>query len=184
MKATQVLSEEHRVIERVLSALETGAWLLSQDEKFSADFFIQATDFIKGFADGCHHRKEEGVLFKSMIKHGMPTEGSPVAAMLHEHEKGREYTRALRVAAEQMKHGSQTARAEVVNNAKYYAALLRQHIGKEDYILFPMAERIIPQEQYDAVWEQFEQVEHTESGEGVHEKYLALAEALEAQVDI
>ena len=182
MKATEVLSEEHRVIERVLSALETGARLLAQEEKFSPDFFIQATDFIKGFADGCHHKKEEGVLFKSLVEHGMPLEGGPVAVMLNEHEMGREYTRALRLAAERLKSGDQTARLEVIDNARYYAALLRQHIGKEDQILFPMADQIIPLEQHEAIWEGFEHVEHDETGAGVHEKYLALAEALEKEV--
>jgi hemerythrin-like domain-containing protein len=184
MKATQTLSEEHRVIERVLTALETGAWLLHQDSTFKADFFIQATDFIKGFADGCHHKKEEGVLFKAMIENGMPQEGSPVACMLHEHELARTYTRGLRTAAERLQKGDQAARPEVVQNARRYAALLRQHIGKEDQVLFPMADQIIPINQHDAVWEGFEHVEHEETGEGVHEKYLALADRLEASIKL
>jgi hemerythrin-like domain-containing protein len=60
MKATEILSSEHRMIEQVLSALETGAWLLSQEESFRFNFFREAIDFIKGFTDGCHHKKEEG----------------------------------------------------------------------------------------------------------------------------
>ena len=182
MKATEVLSEEHRVIERVIGALETGTWLLSQDGTIRPEFFIEATNFIKGFADGCHHMKEEGVLFKAMVANGMPLEGSPVAAMLQEHEMGREYTRGLREAAERLKAGDQTARPDVIYNAKHYAALLRQHIGKEDQILFPMADQLIPAEQHAAVWDGFEHVEHEETGEGVHEKYLALAESLEKEV--
>jgi hemerythrin-like domain-containing protein len=31
---------------------------------------VDAADFIKGFADGCHHRKEEGVLFQTMTDYG------------------------------------------------------------------------------------------------------------------
>ncbi len=182
MKATEVLSAEHRVIERVIAALETGAWLLSQEGNIQPDFFIEASNFIKGFADGCHHMKEEGVLFKAMVANGMPLEGSPVAAMLHEHEMGREYTRGMRQAAERLKAGDQTARPEVIDNARHYAALLRQHISKEDQILFPMADSIIPVEQHAAVWDGFEHVEHEETGEGVHEKYLALAEELEKAV--
>jgi hemerythrin-like domain-containing protein len=182
VKATDVLSEEHRVIERVIASLETGAWLLSQNEPIRPEFFIQATDFIKGFADGCHHMKEEGVLFKSMLDNGMPAENSPVAVMLHEHEMGRKYTRDLREAAIRLQNGDTAASADVVNNARLYAALLRGHIGKEDSILFPMANQIIPADQHDAVWEGFEHVEHEETGEGVHEKYLALAEALENEI--
>ena len=70
------------------------------------------------------------------------------------------------------------AQAEVVANARHYAALLRQHIQKEDGILFPLAEQVIPAAQHAGVVEAFEHVEHEETGEGVHEPYLALAEAL------
>jgi hemerythrin-like domain-containing protein len=182
MKATEVLTSEHRVIERVIASLETGAWLLSQGSAIRPEFFLQAADFIKGFADGCHHKKEEGVLFKSMMANGMPPEGSPVAVMLHEHEMGRQYTRDMRLAAERMQAGDESARQDVIFNARHYAALLRQHIGKEDQILFPMADRLIPADQHAAIWEGFEHVEHEETGEGVHEKYLALAEALEKEV--
>ena len=45
-----------------------------------------------------------------------------------------------------------------------------------------MADRVIPVDKYDSVWEGFELVEHEETGEGVHEKYLALAEALELAI--
>jgi hemerythrin-like domain-containing protein len=60
-------------------------------------------------------------------------------------------------------------------------ALLRQHIYKEDNILFPMADRVIPLEKQEKVAEDFERIEHEETGEGVHEKYLALAEVLEKE---
>ena len=74
-----------------------------------------------------------------------------------------------------------SARADVVNNARGYATLLRQHIQKENGILFPMADQVIPVTQRAEVAADFERVEHEDTGEGVHEKYLALAEALERE---
>jgi hemerythrin-like domain-containing protein len=68
-----------------------------------------------------------------------------------------------------------------VQNARGYAALLRQHIEKENFVLFPMADQVIPLSEHDHVLEGFEHVEHEETGEGVHEKYLALAEKLEKE---
>lgn len=62
-----------------------------------------------------------------------------------------------------------------------YVALLRQHIQKEDGILFPMADQVIPVNQHADVVTGFERVEHAETGEGIHEKYLALAKALERE---
>jgi hemerythrin-like domain-containing protein len=182
MKATNVLSEEHRVIERVLNTLEAGAGKLESGQAVRPEFFLFATDFIKGFADGCHHMKEEGVLFKRMESNGIPVQGGPLGVMLAEHEQGRQYTRALRAAALELQAGDAEASKKIVQNARGYVTLLRQHIYKEDNILFPIADRVIPAAQYDEVWEGFEHVEHEETGEGVHEKYLALAEALEKEI--
>jgi len=181
MKATEILMEEHRVIERVLDALQRAAQSVEQGKDIRPAFFINAALFIKNFADGCHHKKEEGVLFVAMTQSGMPVQGSPIGVMLAEHEQGRAFTREMRDAAEKWEKGDQSARSAVVQNALGYVALLRQHIYKEDNILFPMADRIIPTEQQDQVSADFERVEHEEIGEGVHEKYLALAEVLEKE---
>lgn len=179
MKATDILSEEHRVIERVIASLETGANRLSSGKEVSPDFFLLAADFIKGFADGCHHKKEEGVLFVAMQENGMPRNTGPLAVMLNEHEEGRRYTGGMRQAAERLKAGDQDAIPKIVENALGYAALLHQHIQKEDQVLFPMANQVIPVEQHEQIFEGFEHVEHEETGEGVHEKYLEIANELE-----
>jgi hemerythrin-like domain-containing protein len=182
MKATQILMDEHRVIERVIASLEKGADRLEKGQAIDPAFFVDAAQFVKGFADGCHHRKEEHVLFEAMFEAGLPREGGPVNVMLAEHEQGRAYIRAMRTAAEQLQAGDETARARVIEAARGYAALLRQHIAKEDGILFPLANQVIPLPQQDEVAEGFEHVEHEETGEGVHEKYLALAGKLAAAV--
>ncbi|OQA41761.1 MAG: iron-sulfur cluster repair di-iron protein [Chloroflexi bacterium ADurb.Bin325] len=181
MKATEVLMEEHRVIERVLASLEKAAGDLNEGREVRPGFFIETTDFIKGFADGCHHVKEENVLFEAIVQAGLPREAGPVGVMLSEHEQGRAYTRGMREAAQRLADGDFLARGDVVRNALGYVGLLRQHIQKEDGILFPMADQVIPAAQQDAVWDGFERVEHEETGEGVHEKYLALAEKLERE---
>lgn len=182
MKATEVLTGEHRVIERVLDALELGASRLESGQPVRPEFFLNATEFIRGFADGCHHQKEEGVLFKYMEGQGVPVQGGPLGVMLSEHELGRQYTRALTSAAQDMKAGDLSAKDRAIQSARNYITLLRRHIYKEDNVLFPMAGEVIPVEQHASVWEEFEHVEHIETGEGVHEKYLALAKALEDEV--
>lgn len=181
MKATDILSSEHRVIERLIASLEIESSKLEHGQAVRPGFFVEATDFIKGFADGCHHRKEEGVLFTTMNKYGMPTQGGPIGMMLYEHEQGRGFTRGLREAALKLEGGDRTAIPAVLQNARGYAALLKQHIMKEDNILFPMAGQVIPEAQHAQVLTDFEHVEHDETGEGVHEKYLALVDKLEKE---
>lgn len=179
MKATEILMEEHDVIIRVLAALELEV-NKARDGKSQPAFFIDAADFIKGFADGCHHAKEEGVLFKYMEAAGIPSQGGPIAVMLSDHEQGRLFTRQMRAAAELWQSGDASAVAQVVENASGYIQLLRGHILKENNILFPMADRAIESARHAEIDAAFDHVEHEETGAGVHEKYLALAEKLES----
>jgi hemerythrin-like domain-containing protein len=181
MKATEILMAEHTVINRVLDTLELAADAAEKGIPVRPGFFIDSADFIRGFADGCHHRKEEGVLFKMMVANGISEQGGPVGMMLSEHEQGRVYTRGMRTAAQAWEAGDDGAREQVVENALGYVGLLRQHIQKENNVLFPMADRVIPQADHDAVFDGFEQVEHEETGEGVHEKYLGMALRLEQE---
>jgi len=179
MEATEILMEEHGVIERVLVALETAANKLASKQAVPVDFFLEATDFIKGFADGCHHKKEEGVLFVALIDNGLSQESGPVAVMLAEHEQGRSFTRAMREGVERWQGGDASAIPQIVRNALAYVALLRQHIHKENNILFPMAEEIIPLGQHAQIAQAFKHIEHEETGAGIHEKYLGIAANLE-----
>lgn len=179
MNATKILMEEHEVILQVLESLELELTKVRAG-KSKPTFFLDAADFIKGFADGCHHAKEEGVLFKYMEEAGIPAQHGPIAVMLSDHEQGRVYTRQMREAAIKWQSGDESAVTEVIENANGYIQLLRGHIFKENNILFPMADRAINPEQYTALDEAFDHVEHEETGAGVHEKYLALAEKLSA----
>jgi hemerythrin-like domain-containing protein len=179
MKATEILKEEHEVIVRILNVLEKAAHTTDVGKAISPKFYITSADFIRGFADGCHHLKEEGVLFPVMINSGVQNEGGPIGVMLAEHEQGRLFTREMRTEAEKWIAGDTDAKKMVTSNALSYVALLRSHIYKENNILFPMADKIIPESQVESLTEAFEHVEHEETGEGVHEKYLAMAEELE-----
>ncbi len=99
--------------------------------------------------------------------------------MLAEHVEGRRLVGGMREATERLQSGDVTARQEVISNAHDYVKLLVAHIDKENKILFPLANKIIPEAQHLHLNEEFERIEQEETGEGVHEKYLGLAEKLE-----
>jgi len=180
VKATNILMEEHRVIERVLAALETAAQRLEQGGSVRPGFFLEAAEFIRGFADGSHHHKEEGVLFAVMAGCGVPVKGGPIGVMLDEHELGRAYTRAMHDAAERLETGDESARTAVVRSARSYCSLLREHITKEDRILFPLAGNAIPADQQPKLEQQFEQAEREHASQDPTD-YLELASRLELE---
>ena len=184
MQAIDILMEEHETILSVLDALEKDASKLHAGDPVPAQFFLDAVDFIRNFADGCHHMKEEGVLFKTMVDRGFPGEHGPIAVMLAEHEQGRDFTHDMAEAAQKLAKGDAGAGDAVVSAALGYVALLRAHIQKENQILFPMAANFIPEPEHEAVAAAFEEVERTETGAGVHEKYEALAKSLRKQMQL
>ncbi len=181
MRAIDALMEEHRVIERVLAALEAAANALERQRPVRPGFFLEAADFIAGFADGCHHRKEEGVLFGAMVASGLPAGEGPITVMLMEHEQGRALTRSLRDAARRLSDGDAAAAPQVVAHARQYVALLRDHIMKEDEVLFPMAGELLTAAQDDQILQGFARIERDDAKGGVHDRLLALAAALERE---
>ena len=172
MKPTEILSEEHRIIEQVLDCLEKMAQNCEAEGRLDKTSAEQALDFFRNFADRCHHGKEETHLFPAMEAKGFPRQGGPTGVMLHEHEQGRAHIRGMADAIEGAAAGEGEAVAHFVAHAQGYVGLLRQHIEKEDHCLFTMANQTLTEDDQQRLSEAFEHVEHEHMGLGTHEKYL------------
>ena len=146
MKAdiTTALVNEHKLILRMIALLERNATRTAAGNYSNWQFYRDGVDFIRNYADRFHHAKEEDVLFEALVKNGMPRENSPIAAMLMEHEQGRAHVKAMEAAATDALAGKTADTTALSSNALAYAELLREHIAKEDGVLYPLAERIIP----------------------------------------
>jgi hemerythrin-like domain-containing protein len=177
---TSVLAEEHRIIERVVTALEEAVAKMERGQTVRTGFFLDAAEFIRGFADGCHHRKEEGILFPAMMGHGFPMTTGPLAVMLAEHEQARGHARAMREAAEALGRGDRAAADHVAASARAYATLLRQHITKEERALFPMAESAITAAKHAPLAAELEQ--SARDTRAAREKYEGVADALRSEM--
>ena len=180
-RATQVLMDEHRGIEKMLTAMEQSLPRLEAGDGSVVPLFEQGVDFLSHFADQCHHHKEEKVLFPLLAKKGIPVEGGPVGVMLHEHEQGRGYIRGMKEAIERYRSGDASALRDLAAAAGGYIALLRTHIFKEDNVLFQMADRILSPEEQGKLIETFDQVETEVMGVGTHERYHKMLASLDAE---
>jgi hemerythrin-like domain-containing protein len=181
MDAIETLMNEHRLIERAIDALTGFADEVrrkSGDEREELGRFVT---FIRDFADGIHHGKEENILFATMIEAGFPSDGGPVAVMLMEHVEGRGYVQAMAELASQPTPWTVEDRQRVADAAYGYGNLLRQHIHKEDAILYPMAEQRLPPNLLDRVAAECESFESYKTSSGEHERLHQLAEGLLAR---
>lgn len=184
ISATENLKEEHRIIERMLKILNVACEKLKKDEEVPPEIFKKAIDFIRTFADRCHHGKEEDTLFPMIEQHGFPRQGGPTGVMLLEHDQGRGYVRALAEAVEKYERGDKTVKQAIIENAMGYAMLLSQHIPKEDEILYPMADKVLGLTEQKELLEKFEKIEKERIGEGKHQEYIHLIMDLERELNI
>ncbi len=184
MDPIEVLKNEHTAIERMLKVLIVASQKAETDEELDVDLFEKAIDFIRTFADKCHHAKEEGVLFPLIEERGVPKEGGPIGMMLQEHDMGRSYVRGMVESLRKYKFGDKSQANAVSRNAEGYVNLLSQHIQKENDILYPMGEHVISDSDRETLTKKFEDREENEIGKGVHEKYHHLLEELETKMNI
>ncbi len=134
---TSVLSEEHRNILKVIDVVLKECGQLEQGKEPDTAFFKKIIHFIKKYADGYHHAKEEDILFKAMLDNMENMHCNPIPVMLHEHETGRQYVKGMEEAL------SMGNKEYLIENARGYCFLLQDHIYKEDNILYPMAEEVL-----------------------------------------
>jgi hemerythrin-like domain-containing protein len=175
---TQRLKDEHQLILRMLALLEKNATLTEEGSFHDYRFYLDGVDFIRNYADRFHHAKEEDILFEALIENGMPRANSPVAAMLMEHDLGRAFVRAMEEAATRALNGEKGQDEAIVSNARGYLELLREHISKEDEILYPLAERVIPAEKRDGIVEGYRRAEQ-KAAAGLEAHYLAIVAGYE-----
>lgn len=181
-QAIEQLLSEHRTIEQLLGVLERVADRLDSKLDVSIDLFPGILEFSRSFTDGCHHGKEEEVLFPAMESHGVARSTGPIGVMLAEHDLGRRYVNALAEAARHYAQDSAGSGAALAQSARGYATLVRQHIYKEDTVLYPMAIAILSETELEAIGDQFEALERDRLGPGEHERLQRLADHLVAQI--
>ncbi len=176
---TQILKDEHALILEALDAIEGKLSALEAGAAPDQTYFEKAVQFLRTFADQCHHGKEENLLFKTMVDRGFPRQAGPIAVMLYEHDTGRSFIRGMAEGAATV--GTEPAVAKrIVENGRGYISLLRSHINKENNILFPMADNVLTPEDQERLGKEFERFEAEETGADVHEAMLKLLDDLKA----
>jgi len=179
MLATEHLMKEHQLILKYVALLERYVELGSKNSEPSllfekAPVFIQ---FIHEFADEFHHAKEENILFRYLEQPGVLSHCNPIPQMLNEHGKARE----LVLNMENALLSNDIDKLEV--NGVQYARLLKEHIYKEDNILYPMGERGLSDTAKSSLLKEYAETDERLDSQSIWCKYEALAADLESQLN-
>ena len=172
MKSTNLLIQEHKLILRALDVLDAISASIDSDATLAAESDIDMLlDFLRWFADAHHQAKEEMILFPA-LKTAAAAQDRPVQHLMLEH-------RQERLLIEDLEKSLRLGElSDFASCANHLSSTLRNHVYKEDRILFEAADSILSPEEDDAVFEQLTGFE-TPLDKQVIEKKLAELRSLE-----
>jgi hemerythrin-like domain-containing protein len=163
------LMAEHRLIEKCVALLEGKLKILNQGKQPNKEHIKRIIDFMRTYADKCHHGKEEDILFEALKRKDIPKKHKDIMnSLIDDHKKARKLVGML-------ENANETADIKKAKKAiKDIATLYPKHIETEDKHFFvPVMEYFSEEEQSDMVlafWE-FDRKQ-------IHEKYRNIVEYL------
>jgi hemerythrin-like domain-containing protein len=178
MRATEILRSEHEIILDVLCALEVISRPAAEGFGLDLESARESLVFLRNFVDRCHHGKEEQLYFPALVARGMPVEAGPLRVMNSEHDEGRALIARMADALPRAERSQPGASIEFATAALRYVELMRDHIAKENGVLFPIGDGMLSESQQEGVLRAFESFEHADMEAGAHERFLGIAHDL------
>ncbi len=168
------LMKEHRLIERMIAVLKKETENLESGSDLDTFLIKEAADFMKTYADECHHGKEEDILFRELAKRKLSKEHSQTMNQLtDEHKYGRKTLKELIGANDRYENGDKKAKSDVLNCLKALVKLYPQHIEKEDkHFFLPCMDYFSRKEKEDMLgefWEFDKALIHKKYGQTVEQ---------------
>lgn len=183
MQPIAPLMIEHRLIERMATLMRRelerirANILIDPEFAFVDPVFIDtAVDFMRTYADQCHHGKEEDILFAGLAKKELSADLKKIQDELtEEHKLARELTKELVKAKEDYLREEPEAVNHILFCLDKLTAMYPKHIHKEDEHFFISCMGYFTQEEKDAMlarmWEFDRKL--------IHEKYEGTVAAIE-----
>ena len=178
-RPSTALKNEHQTILRVLRVLESLVNRMESGEAPQWEALNRCVEFLRFFADACHHAKEEDLLFPVLESRGIPRDGGPIGVMLYEHTQARAFTKEMGEALTDIESGSAVGKEHFQTAARQYIGLLSNHIQKEDNILYVMGDRVMSEEDQQSLCSRFCEVGCHSFGGKRREELEAMADDLE-----
>ena len=176
MLPVDLLVQEHRIIERMVPPIKKELSRMKETKDVNPNFIDATVDFIRTYADHCHHGKKEGILFRELSKKKLPQEHATIMReLIEEHVYGRKTTRSLECAKERFVSGNPEALKDVRKFLGDLAEFYPKHIEKEDKKFFyPIMEYFTLPEQ-ETMLQEFYDFDR----KLIHEKYTKTVAEME-----
>jgi hemerythrin-like domain-containing protein len=167
---------EHRLIERMIDVMKEELVLIEREKKVDPEFIEMAVDFIRTYADRCHHGKEEDILFRDLgVKILTDDHRRTMEELVEEHKWGRRVTARLVEANARYVQGNKEALSAIMDCIKTLIEFYPKHIEKEDrHFFIPCMDYFTEAEKEAMLKEEWEFDKSL-----IHEKYRNMVMAAE-----
>ncbi len=159
MDPIETLKNEHGLIRRFVDLLSVAVTRLEVENPPPRAFFDDGIEFVRGFSDGFHHKKEENVMFRQLAQKKNGAIDGQIEALRYQHDQGREFIAAIAGALDGYAEGNPNDTAVVRENAAAFASLLKHHIHTEDHVFFPMCQEAMTTEDLKMLGKKFEKAQ-------------------------
>jgi hemerythrin-like domain-containing protein len=167
---------EHRLIERMIGVMRKELDRFLGERKANPEFIMTFVDFVRIYADKCHHGKEEDILFRELAKKELSREHrDTMEQLIKDHKWARQQTRDLIEATEKYKAGDESMFLIITARLKSLTEFYPLHIEKEDRHFFIPVMRYFSKEEKDSMLrEGFEFDQRL-----IHDRYRQIVEQAE-----
>jgi hemerythrin-like domain-containing protein len=174
---------EHRLIERMIALMRADLARIKDNVAVDPEFaFVDpvfldtAVDFLRTYADRCHHGKEEGILFAALAKKELsPEHRQTMAELLREHAWARETTASLVKTKEGYLLERPGVLDELLQHLEELVEFYPRHIEKEDKHFFIPCMAYFHDDEKAGLLQQMWDFDR----QLIHEKYQAVVEGIE-----
>lgn len=137
---------DHRVIRQALDALDGFARNLKPDAPLDRAELRRFADFFRTFADIHHGTKEETIFFPALARGPAQWQTGPLLEARHEHRRERYYLDNFNHVSLQDREPDETALLCLRDQLREFAEALRAHLAFEERAVFPLVERLLPED--------------------------------------
>lgn len=175
------LMEEHRLIERMISQMRKEVARMEQESNVNSKCVDVIVDFIRVYADRCHHGKEEGILFRELSSKQMSSEHAAMMRdLINEHVYARKTTGNLAKANESYVNGNGDSQKDVGKLIKDLIEFYPMHIAKEDKKFFGASMEYFTAQEQEAMLKEFGEFDR----KIIHEHYAKVLDELEKPTSV
>jgi hemerythrin-like domain-containing protein len=133
----EILLEEHRNIKKLLHVLEQELAVFDHSDQPDYEILRAITDYFQDYPEGYHHPKEDMVFEK--LKMRDPAIAKSIGDVEAEHEVEAKRSRQFAEAVEDILAGREFLRKTFHDAVFGFIEHQRQHMDKEERLLFPAA---------------------------------------------